>query len=108
MSTARRLLLVGVLAGVPAAVWVAWLGSGRDVFTAPEKAVEVAVRDPLFGDTVEHTEMRRGPIGGYYVGLDLALAVTVAALVVGGLAWWLIGRGGRRRRAAQVERGPNT
>ncbi len=107
MSRARKSLFIGVLIAVPAAAWVACLASGREVFTKAGKAAEITTRD-IFGDAQVEIQFQRGPILGYFIGLDLAVAVTVVALMVGGLAWWVHCRHARRQRAAQVNRGPNT
>ena len=43
-------MAVGLLVGLPGLIWIAWLVSGREVFTKGGKAMQVAVRDELFGD----------------------------------------------------------
>ena len=106
MTKRRKSVVVGLLIGLPGLMWIAWLASGREVFTKAGKAAQVAVRDELFGDTVVQTRFVPGPILGHYVGLDLAIAATVAALVVGAILWWLGRRRERQQRgAAQVNRG---
>ena len=76
------------LLGISLAVWGLWLYSGREVWTKSRKAVEVEVADELFGGTVTRTRMIEGPIGGYYVGLDVTLAITAGVLAAGGICWW--------------------
>jgi hypothetical protein len=87
--------VTGGLVGLPALTWIAWLASGREVFTKAGKAREVAVRDELFGDLVTQTRFVPGPIFGHYIGLDLAIAVSLAALAVGTVLWWRARRGRR-------------
>ncbi len=107
MSIAWRSVLSVLAIAATTAVWVAWLASGHEVFTKSGKALEVGVRDQLFGDVQLQVQLQRGPVLGYYIGLDLAIAVTVAALIVFGLVWLSIRRG-RRHGAATVKRGPST
>lgn len=54
-----------------------WVGSGRETLTKPRRAVEIEVQDELFGDSFKELRLVRGPIFGYYIGLD-AVAVTGA------------------------------
>jgi hypothetical protein len=104
MSIIWRSVLSSLAIVAAIAVWVAWLASGRETFTKSGKALEVGVRNELFGDVDLQVQLQRGPIFGYYIGLDLAVAVTVAALIILGIVW-LSSRRARRRRAAPVERG---
>jgi hypothetical protein len=106
MSRRWKIAVAAVVTGLPALLWIAWLASGREVFSKSGKPMEVAVRDELFGDTIVQTRFVRGPLLGYYVGLDLAVAATVAALVAGWTFWRITRR--RGRRAAQVDRGSRT
>jgi len=50
-----------------------WLGSGREILTKPERAVEFEVKDELFGDFSSQTLLVAGPIFGYWVGFDAVL-----------------------------------
>jgi hypothetical protein len=95
-----------VVIGLPLLAWAAWLASGREVFTKGGKAVQVAVRNELFGDTDLQTQWARGPLFGWYVGLDVAVLVTLAALVAAGVLWWRMRR--QRRRAAPAHGGHGT
>lgn len=61
---------------LPVITCALWLGSGRETFTKPARAVEVEVKDDVFGDTEKEIRLIRGPIIGHYVGLD-AVAATV-------------------------------
>ncbi len=89
---------------VPLIVAALWLVSGHEVLTKHEKAVTVAVQDPLFGDTSLEQRFVAGRIFGYYVGLDL---VIVSAVVCAGIAlgMWLIlrHRANRTTTVAQKE-----
>lgn len=84
-----------LLAAIPPVITLgAWLGSGRETFSKTERVVEVSVQDDLFGDTTTRKEFRRGPLAGWYVGLDAVAGVT--ALSVGtAIAVRLLGRGRR-------------
>jgi hypothetical protein len=68
---------------------ILWLASGREVLTKPARVVSVTQTDPLFGDTMVVQEFVRGPVFGYYVGLDLVLAAALVSLVVAGVLWLL-------------------
>ena len=94
-----RLLLRGTLIGLPVAVAVFWLASGREVLTKAARAVTVQVPDTLFGDTNIQTQFVRGPVFGYYVGLDAVIITTLLCTAVAG-AWWLFGR--RRARPKEA------
>ena len=107
MSSIWRSVLSALAIAATVAVWVGWLASGREVFSKSGKALEVGVRNELFGDVELQVQLQRGPVLGYYIGLDLAIAVTVVALIIFGMVW-LSSRRGRRRPAAPVERGPST
>ena len=98
MRARSKLAGVAVLVGVPLLVAILWLVSGRGLFTHSRQAVEVTVRDELFGDTRTEQRFVPGPVFGYYVGADVLLLSIVAA-AAGGTAWWLISR--RRARALQ-------
>jgi hypothetical protein len=95
MTGRSKIASLALLTGIPALLAVLWLASGRETFTKSARTVQVAVRNEVFGDTDTRTELVRGPICGYYVGLDVVLlAIAVAAVL--GLMLWLVGR--RRRR----------
>jgi hypothetical protein len=87
------------LVGMPVLTALLWLASGREVFTKSGKAAQVAVMDPLFGDTTTQTQFVRGPIFGFYVGLDGIMMVTLACVAAGAIWWWAARR---RRRATQL------
>jgi hypothetical protein len=59
-----------------------WLASGRPVFTQHKRVVPVTVKDPFFGDTIVEQHFVPGPILGYFVGLDLVLAVAILSAVI--------------------------
>ncbi len=101
MLARRNIAGLVVLVGVPLVMAILWLASGREVFTKSGKAVEVAVRDPLFGDTTTRTELAPGPIFGYYIGLDLLILALLAAVVAGGLWWWIARRRSRAARSSE-------
>jgi hypothetical protein len=91
------------LVGLPVlVVALLWLASGRGVFTASGKAVPVAVRDTLFGDTTVETRFVSGPVFGYYIGLDAVVVLAVLTLVSGLIWWWIA----RRRRGAKLNLAP--
>lgn len=98
MTTKGSFMLGGILAGVPVLTAALWLASGREVLTKAERAVTVSVPDRLFGDTNDAVRFVRGPVFGYYVGLDLVIATLVVWLAIVGTCW-LLGR----RRAHQKE-----
>lgn len=68
------ILLAGVVCGM-------WLGSGREILTKSSRAVEIEVYDDVFGDSLPRTELVRGPIWGYYIGLD-AVAATASLFLL--------------------------
>lgn len=89
--------------GLPVLTAVLWLTSGREVLTKSNRIVAVTVSDEMFGGTNVEQRLARGPIFGYYVGLDLVGAVT-AAVIVCGLVWaWAARR--KRRRSPKAEEG---
>jgi hypothetical protein len=104
MYARRTIAGLIILIGVPVLFAILWLVSGHGVFTKSGEATEVVVRDPLFGDTLTETRFVRGPIFGYYVGLDLLLLSVVAALIAAAI-WWLLARR-RRRRADSAKETP--
>ncbi len=87
--------LRAVLLGLPLGAAVLWLASGRQVLTKPTRVVDVQVKDPLFGDTIDEKRFVRGPVFGWYVGLDSVIGVSAGSLVVAGGAWVLGRRLGR-------------
>ena len=103
MKEWKRLSVRVLTVGIPVAVWGLWFCSGLEVLTKARKAVEIEVEDELFGDTVTETRMIPGPVGGYYIGLDLAVGITVGALLIGAGRW----RRTRRRLQAQKPKGAN-
>ncbi|HOO17631.1 MAG: hypothetical protein KBH81_04325 [Phycisphaerae bacterium] len=105
MYARRKIAGLMILVGVPLLAAVLWLASGRETFTKSGRAVEVAVRDPLFGDMVTETRLERGPIFGYYIGLDLLLLALLLAVVVGAV-WWLLARHRRRLDTSAKEATP--
>ncbi len=90
------------LVALPVLAGILWAASGREVFSKSGKAVQIEVRDPLFGDTTMQTKLAPGPVLGYYVGLDLVVSAALAAAAAG-LIWWWVAR--RRRRAARMAEG---
>ncbi len=97
-AMARR-VWAAVLIGLPLVLAACWLASGREIFTKSGKAVDVQVRDDLFGTTFVRTQFVPGPIFGYYIGLDLVVAVAIVCLVAWGMTAWV--RSWRRRRASR-------
>ncbi len=83
-----RLLRLLIMA-LPLLVGVAWLVSGHEIFTKSGKYESVAMKDPLFGDSIVQKQWVPGPLAGCYIGLDL-VAVSVAIAIIGLLLlWWL-------------------
>lgn len=78
-----------------AGVSTLWLFSGRERLTKSTKHVEVVQEDDLFGDMEKRIELRRGPILGYYVGLDAVAGVAAAVGLISA------GRAIVRRRRAR-------
>ena len=91
------------IGAIPIAAVALWLASGREVLTKPIKHVDMAVRDNLFGGTNLETQDVRGPIWGYFIGLDLVI-VACGFSGFGILLMWAIHRR-RRRRSASVREG---
>jgi hypothetical protein len=104
MSTIGKLGGCTALVGFPVLAGVLWVVSGREVFSKSGKAVQVALADPLFGDTTSRTEFRPGPVLGYYIGLDLVVAVALLAITIG-VIWWFVAR--RRARSVRPDGGTN-
>ena len=88
---ARRAWAV-VLIGVPSLLAACWLASGRGIFTKSGKAVDVQVRDELFGTTFVQKQFVSGPIFGYYIGLDLVVAAAVVCLIAWAISVWIARR----------------
>jgi hypothetical protein len=103
MLTRGKLLGVLLLTGLPVLTAVLWLASGRQALTKSNRIVSVTVTDELFGGANVEQQLVRGPLLGYYVGLDLVGAVTVAAVICA-LIWWWIAR--RRGRKPEAEKSP--
>ncbi len=101
----KRGLLLGylALAGLPLIAGGLWLASGRETLTKPSRSVTVQVQDELFGGVNTEVRSVRGPILGYYIGLDLVGIVLLAALATAMTLWWISRR--RRRPAGGVEGG---
>lgn len=86
-----------VLLGVPLLAAVLWLASGHEILSKAERAVDVEVKDPLFGDTIVQKQFVRGPVFGCYVGLDSVIVISVASLAIGGGTWLLRRQRDRRK-----------
>jgi hypothetical protein len=100
MLTRSKLSGVIVLLGLPLVAAVLWMSSGREILTKSGKIVAVTVTDELFGGTNVEQRLVRGPLLGYYIGLDVVGAAAAMA-VAGGLVWlWITRR--RRRRGQQA------
>ncbi len=99
MKGSYRLWFRAVLLGVPLLAAVLWLASGREVLTKSARVVDIEVKDDLFGDTVVEKRFVRGPVFGWYVGLDSVIVLSAGALAISGGAW-LVGRWRDRRKEA--------
>ena len=84
VGSLRLKILLVVLA---ATLCGSWLGSGREILTKSSRAVEVRVRNELFGDAETETRFVRGPIFGYYVGLDVVVVTGVFFLIAVMVYW---------------------
>ncbi len=84
---------------VPLGVAGLWYASERETFTKSIKYEEVEVPNDLFGDTDPEWHPVRGPILGYYVGLDVVSGSIVVCGAAAGVSFWR-----RRRRAAALRR----
>ena len=76
-----------------------WYASERETLTKSFKYEEVEVPNDLFGDTDVELHPVRGPILGYYIGLDAVSGSIVACGAAGGVSFWR-----RRRRAKALRR----
>jgi hypothetical protein len=101
MAPPPKLIGVVVLLGLPVLVAVLWLSSGRETLTKSHKIVAVTLSDEIFGGTDVQQRFIRGPLLGYYVGLDLVGTVTAAAIVTGLIWRWAARR--KRRTAPKAE-----
>ncbi len=97
---ARRISTL-VLIGLPVTAVTLWLVSGREIHTRYARVIDVQVRDDLFGETFVQHQMVRGPILGYYVGLDLVILVAIACLATWAITRWVM------RRRARLSGGPS-
>lgn len=66
-----------------------WFFSGRERLTKREKIVELDVLDDTFGDRITRVESRRGPVLGYFIGLDAVVIAAAAGIAIGGVGWWI-------------------
>lgn len=83
----RRVRLLTLFLLPPAIATLLWLRSGREHLTKSMKSVEIRRHDDLFGgDEIVH-EFKRGPIAGYFVGLDAVAATTLASVLLVGVSW---------------------
>ena len=87
----------GILLGLPLLAAALWLASGRETLTKSARAVDVEIKDSLFGDTIVEKRFVRGPVFGCYLGLDSVIVVSAGSLAIGGGAWLLARRRDRRK-----------
>lgn len=95
---ARR-VFGGILLLLPIVTAGLWLVSGRETLTKSARVVSVQTRDELFGETFTQEKLVPGPIFGYYIGLDLVIAVAGLCLMIW-LVWWIV----RYRRHIRAQR----
>lgn len=89
---------------VGAIVLALWVASGRVSLTKSSRSVTVQVRDDLFGDVTAREEFERGPIFGYFIGLDAVGAIFSACIIASVVAWVLTrGRAGQAPIEARRE-----
>src|SRR5437764_222747 len=91
-----------VLLALPVVAVALWIGSGRETFTKHAKVVQVEARDDVFGDAVTEARIVRGPILGYFVGLDIVIVSAAASLVIGMSAGILRRRAQKRFRRETI------
>lgn len=78
---------LGAVCGSVSAIAIGlWAWSGAEVLTKSGRSVTVRTVD-AFGDPQDVIELRPGPLGGYYLGLDIVAAILLASLVVIAGAW---------------------
>lgn len=97
----NRVLPLMFLGLLPVLVVALWVVSGRETLTKPFKFVQIQQRDELFGDVTPVNQEVRGPILGYFIGLDAVVLTTAFTGVASGVVLWLTGR---RKTASHVER----
>lgn len=85
----------------PLAALGLWAGSGRENLTKSTKNVQVEAVDDVFGDRITRTEARRGPVFGYFVGLDAVAGAAAVGLMAGGVWIWRLRRGVKSTGAAR-------
>ena len=101
MLTRGKLLGIVLLIGLPVLAGIVWLAGGRETLTKSNKIIAITVGDEVFGGTDVEQRLVPGPLFGYFVGLDLVGAVTIAAGVCGLIWWWAARR--KRRPGIKVE-----
>jgi len=80
-----------------------WVGSGRETLTKPRRAVEIEVEDELFGDSFKELQLVRGPIFGYYIGVDAVMVTGVLSMTLVGSARAMNRRRDRNRGETELE-----
>ena len=80
----------------PAFLLILWAVSGREFHTKTHKAVAVETRDEVFGDVIVQEQFIRGPLLGYYIGIDAVIVSALLALAVSGAYWWWSARRDRQ------------
>lgn len=105
MRTLKRCLNLLWVAFVVLPVFTAclWIGSGRETLTKPRRAVEIEVEDELFGDSFNELRLVRGPIFGYYIGLDAVIVTGMLSMSLVGGAKAVDRRRDRKRNEAELD-----
>ncbi len=92
-------VLYGGLIAIFLLVVAGWLASGREMLTKHTRVQSVLVTDELFGDTAPVQQFVKGPVLGYYIGLDLVILTALVVLLAGVVSYVVA-----RRRAARKDR----
>jgi len=108
MPRVRNHLWPALLLGLPLLTAALWAGSGAERLTKPVRYVERQVRDELFGDVQSETQPVRGPVLGYFVGLDAVAGMTFGCAAAAAFTWFWQRRAGRRTARAATREGTDT
>ncbi len=79
-----RALIITLAIVAPLGAIGLWQWSGGRVASAKQMMVTVVEHDPLWGDQSK-VVAQAGPVFGWYVGLDVVIAVCVVSLIVIGV-----------------------
>lgn len=80
----RRVILV-LLVALVSIVTLLWHFGGQERLTKTFKTISKPFEDPDFGDVTMRDEVVRGPVLGYFVGLDAVIVIAIGAAIVAGV-----------------------